>query len=143
MPRVLNTWKEIATYLGRGVRTAQRWEHDLHLPVRRPRGKDRSAVIALTDELDGWRKRTVNGRGPQQSASDVLPLWGKLHENVATLARNVTLLKENIARIVNRTEEKPSNSSSAESMTVERDIPIVIRKTQAYPSTQLRSVMKQ
>lgn len=52
--RLLNGWKEIAQYLGRGVRTVQRWEAELHLPVRRPRGKDHSAVVALTDELDRW-----------------------------------------------------------------------------------------
>ncbi len=31
---VLNSWKEIACYLGRGVRTVQRYERDLGLPVR-------------------------------------------------------------------------------------------------------------
>lgn len=51
---VLNSWKEIASYLGRGVRTVQRWEHDLAMPVRRPRAKSRSAVIALPAELDAW-----------------------------------------------------------------------------------------
>ncbi len=51
---VLNSWKEIAQYLGRGVRTVQRYEHDLGLPVRRPRGKSRSAVIALSEDLDRW-----------------------------------------------------------------------------------------
>ncbi len=51
---VLNSWKEVATYLGRGVRTVQRWERELALPVRRPRGKSRSAVIAFKSELDQW-----------------------------------------------------------------------------------------
>jgi hypothetical protein len=55
---VLNSWKEIATYLGRGVRTVQRWEAELQLPVRRPRGKNRSAVIAFREELDQWLSRT-------------------------------------------------------------------------------------
>jgi hypothetical protein len=59
---VLNSWKEIAAYLGRGVRTVQRYEHDLGLPVRRPRGTSRSAVIALTDELDSWL-RTAPSNG--------------------------------------------------------------------------------
>jgi hypothetical protein len=53
-PEVLNSWKEIAAYLGRGVRTVQRWEQDLALPVRRPRGKERSAVMALKKDLDLW-----------------------------------------------------------------------------------------
>jgi len=51
---VLNTWKEIAEYLQRGVRTVQRWERDLKLPVRRPRGKRRSAVLAIPKEIDAW-----------------------------------------------------------------------------------------
>ena len=51
---VLNSWKEIATYLGRGVRTVQRWEAELQLPVHRPRGKNRSAVVAFRRELDDW-----------------------------------------------------------------------------------------
>lgn len=55
---VLNSWKEIATYLGRGVRTVQRWEAELQLPVHRPRGKNRSAVMAFRAELDQWLSRT-------------------------------------------------------------------------------------
>lgn len=50
----VNGWKEIAQYLGRGTRTVQRWEQELGLPVRRPRGKSSSAVLALTSELDEW-----------------------------------------------------------------------------------------
>ena len=52
--QVLNSWKEIARYLERGIRTVQRWETDLALPVRRPRGKKRSAVIAMRSDLDDW-----------------------------------------------------------------------------------------
>src|SRR5262245_14667422 len=51
---VLNSWKEVALYLGRGVRTVQRWEQELGLPVHRPRGRTRSAVIAFRSELDVW-----------------------------------------------------------------------------------------
>jgi hypothetical protein len=31
----LDSWKEIASYLGRGVRTVQRWECEEGLPVHR------------------------------------------------------------------------------------------------------------
>ncbi len=51
---ILNSWKEIASYLKRGLRTVQRWEADLGMPVRRPRGRGRSAVIAIRSELDNW-----------------------------------------------------------------------------------------
>jgi hypothetical protein len=56
---LLNSWKEISAYLDRGVRTVQRWERELHLPVRRPRGRMRSAVIAFKSEVDAWRDRTT------------------------------------------------------------------------------------
>ena len=59
---LLNSWKEIAAYLHRGVRTVQRWESELGLPVRRPRGRSRSAVMAMRSELDEWIKACpVNG----------------------------------------------------------------------------------
>ena len=35
----LDGWKEIASYLGRSVRTAHRWEKRLGLPVRRVEGQ--------------------------------------------------------------------------------------------------------
>jgi hypothetical protein len=50
----LNSWKEIASYLGRGVRTVQRWEHELKLPVHRIGYGKRSPVYALTTELNFW-----------------------------------------------------------------------------------------
>lgn len=55
---VLSGWKDIATYLGKGVRTAQRYERDLQLPVRRPAGNVRGSVIALGSELDEWVARS-------------------------------------------------------------------------------------
>jgi hypothetical protein len=50
---LLNGWKEIANYVGRGVRTVQRWEI-YGLPARRPGGHMRGAVIAVASELDEW-----------------------------------------------------------------------------------------
>jgi two-component system, chemotaxis family, CheB/CheR fusion protein len=53
----LTSWKEIANYLGKGVRTAQRWERDLGLPVLRPIGKPSGFVSSSPSELDRWRAR--------------------------------------------------------------------------------------
>ena len=50
----LDSWKEIAAYLRRDVRTVQRWEKDGSLPVRRHRHRVRSGVFAYTSELDRW-----------------------------------------------------------------------------------------
>jgi hypothetical protein len=51
--KFLNSWKEIAGYLGRTVRTVQRWERN-GLPVRRPLPHRRSAVMAIPEEIDRW-----------------------------------------------------------------------------------------
>lgn len=50
----LDSWKNIAEYLGRDVRTVQRWETERSLPVRRLPGGDKPGVYALTPELDAW-----------------------------------------------------------------------------------------
>lgn len=51
---ILSGWKDIASYLGRGVRTVQRYEEELRLPVRRPVGRVRGFVVCTKAELDAW-----------------------------------------------------------------------------------------
>ena len=55
---MLTSWKEIASYLGRGVRTVQRYEREHQMPVRRMQGKPHAAVLALAKDLDEWLRRT-------------------------------------------------------------------------------------
>src|SRR5215472_8515415 len=52
----LDSWKEIAEYLDREVRTVQRWEKTENLPVHRHEHQKKSTVYAYTSELDEWRK---------------------------------------------------------------------------------------
>ena len=51
---VLTSWKDIARYMGKGVRTVQRWEQDFGLPVRRPHGANKKAILARPRDLDAW-----------------------------------------------------------------------------------------
>lgn len=53
-PHILSGWKDIASYLGKGVRTVQRYEVELGLPVRRPAGGSSGSVVATKAELDAW-----------------------------------------------------------------------------------------
>lgn len=53
-PTILNSWKEISAYLGRGVRTAQRWEREQGMPVHRIGQGVRSPVFAVAQELYIW-----------------------------------------------------------------------------------------
>jgi TolB-like protein/tetratricopeptide (TPR) repeat protein len=55
--RKLDSWGEIAAYLGREVRTVQRWERTEDLPVHRHEHKKKSTVYAFSAELDAWIKR--------------------------------------------------------------------------------------
>ncbi|HKV64409.1 MAG TPA: tetratricopeptide repeat protein [Candidatus Acidoferrum sp.] len=52
----LDSWGEIASYLGREVRTVQRWERTESLPVHRHEHKKKSTVYAFANELDAWIK---------------------------------------------------------------------------------------
>jgi hypothetical protein len=54
MSPTLTSWKEIAQYVGKGVRTVQRWELEMGLPVRRPKGRSKGVLFALTKDIDGW-----------------------------------------------------------------------------------------
>jgi hypothetical protein len=47
----LDSWKEIAAYLRKGLRTVQRWERTEGLPVRR---LGQGSVFAYNSELDAW-----------------------------------------------------------------------------------------
>jgi len=57
--KILHSWKEIANYTGRGVRTIQRYEIELGFPIHRPAGKSRSAVLGFSDEIDAWLNRAT------------------------------------------------------------------------------------
>lgn len=78
--RRLASWKEIAAYLGRDVRTVIRWEKERGLPVHRETsGLGRPTVYALAIELDNWLlgqrdEATLNAVGsPAPSSPAVRP----------------------------------------------------------------------
>jgi len=53
-PNHLNSWKEIAAYLGTSVRTVQRWEASEGLPVHRHEHAVLGTVYAYRSEIDTW-----------------------------------------------------------------------------------------
>lgn len=52
--RRFNSWKEIAAFLDRNVRTVWRWEKERGLPVHRVPGDGRRAVFAYQREIETW-----------------------------------------------------------------------------------------
>ena len=55
IPRQLDSWKEIAAFFGRTIRTVQRWETAENLPVYHHIHVKRCSVYALESELICWR----------------------------------------------------------------------------------------
>lgn len=68
--RRLNSWKEIAAYAGRDIRTVTRWAKRGGLPVRRVPGL--RSVFAYSDEIDAW----LAGRGGNDT-SEAPPSEGR------------------------------------------------------------------
>ena len=56
----LDSWKEIAAYLGREVRTVQLWEKNEGLPIHRHQHARQGSVYAFRKELDAWREARKN-----------------------------------------------------------------------------------
>lgn len=68
----LDTWKEIAVYLGRAVRTAQRWAKLEGLPVHRHFHAKASTIYAFKHEVDAWmqmRRPPVSEPAPEMEHS--------------------------------------------------------------------------
>jgi hypothetical protein len=104
--RVLNSWKEISSYIGRGVRTVQRWEEHYGLPVHRPSGRDRSAVYAIVDEIDAWLRAGATHQKPAGAKrpldSDVLEHCRHLIDNSEVLRNNLKLIREHTQEILEK-----------------------------------------
>src|SRR5881392_808370 len=90
---ILSGWKEIAGHLRRGVRTVQRWEH-YGLPVRRPAGRSRSAVFAISEEIDRWAHSRPNGR-PEPTANGDLRIHpiARIQETLSETEKLLAALK--------------------------------------------------
>jgi len=60
---ILNSWKEISGYVDRNVRTCQRWEIELVLPVHRiDKNSQHSKVFAYKSEIDQWLKEKAENK---------------------------------------------------------------------------------
>jgi TolB-like protein/Tfp pilus assembly protein PilF len=66
----LESWGEIASYLRRDIRTVQRWERLLGLPVRRLKIGKSGSVYAYRSELDKWYQERQPQNGAASSEND-------------------------------------------------------------------------
>lgn len=81
----LESWKEIAAYLGRDLRTVMRWEKERSLPVHRVPGGGRAVVYAYRSEIDAWMNgsRGVLAADSAREASEPdRPAPATIHNNL-------------------------------------------------------------
>jgi tetratricopeptide (TPR) repeat protein len=71
--KILQSWKEIASYLGRAERTCRRWEKDFGLPVHRMDGSPRASVFAYKEELDRWLDKLLHEKEISSKKSFFFP----------------------------------------------------------------------
>lgn len=111
MSTVLTSWNAIAHYLNKGVRTVQRWETQMGLPVRRPNGGSNGIVFAICDELDAWVRSQQGGNGDGQFE---LPA---LRRELAKLKRQNQLLRVRLDRAEARAAVTPSSEFAQDGLT--------------------------
>jgi hypothetical protein len=88
---ILSSWKEIAAYLGKGLRTVQRWERKRGLPVRRIGVGPETAkvpIFAIRDEIDAWISSMQVGELQILRRENT-----ELRERIAELKEEVRLLR--------------------------------------------------
>jgi TolB-like protein/Flp pilus assembly protein TadD len=79
----LDSWKEIAAYLKKEVRTVQRWEKNLGLPVRRLAQGKQGTVFAYKSDLDAWWQQSQSKVVDDEEESDAAA--GSSDSSVAVL----------------------------------------------------------
>lgn len=90
MGQTLNSWQEIASYVGKGLRTVQRWEREIDFPVHRV-DNDSRRVYSDTEEINQWMRRSEIATVPKV---DVHSSIVARHEKLQTLRSEVIRIRE-------------------------------------------------
>ncbi len=104
---VLGSWKEIAAYLGKGVRTVQRWESELGLPVRRPIAHNKRIVIAMPAELDAWVSRQLPQR---HESTPYISELERMHRLLKTMRSETQALVSTAERLMKTAADQVKNN---------------------------------
>ncbi len=108
---ILSSWKEIANYLGKGVRTVQRWENELALPVHRPVPGSRRIVITTKEELAAWlvkQQTRAQAKKEPVSHSEIVRMKRLVDDAVARAEK----LRANAARLIEQFESTRAKRDS-------------------------------
>lgn len=118
MSTTLGSWKEIASYLGKGVRTVQRWEKQFGLPVHRPSASSH-VLFVVPAELDAWVKGqtqtdNLGQRARKTFRSRQRALLKQLQDHRSRLGTNRRMLSLEIVRMSNTVRNMARNGESTQ-----------------------------
>ena len=105
---LLQSWKEIAAYLGRSERTCRRWETESRLPIHRIDGSVRGSVFAYKSELDRWMDEILHEEEAPPSVTSRLRSAKNLIIISALAAISVVAVAVVLLRIGRSTPERAS-----------------------------------
>lgn len=128
-PVVFTSWKEIASYLGKGVRTVQRWEAQFGLPVQRPNEHAKGIVRATREELDQWIATRWSPRTGTFDLPDApvlnQPVRTGVEASQALRVQNRTLLEglqESLKRLAHNCENLAVNVAQSRELRQDRTL---------------------
>ncbi len=124
-----DSWKEVASYLKKSVRTVQRWEKEEGLPVHRHQHLSSGSVYAFREELDQWfqqrrlRLTQTKPKAPLKAAAElgvaVLPF-----RNLGREAQSQSLAEILVEEIVGALSELSGLRVASPTATRGRDAPL-------------------
>jgi TolB-like protein/tetratricopeptide (TPR) repeat protein len=113
--RRLESWKEIAAYLGRDVTTVRRWEKHEGLPVYRLLHHKLGSVYAYAAELDAWRDKRAPAAATDapavRQAAEVVRMGAYARKAAAFAAVLLALTVGLIWLVRERTAIQPASAS--------------------------------
>jgi TonB family protein len=115
----LDSWKEVAAYLRREVRTVQRWEKTAGLPVHRFLVDKQGLIHAFKSELDTWYSerephlKTVSEQNEGAPSRGVLRRWRLLGALLATVVLFPVVAFFFLKGSWFKKERAPSNATSS------------------------------
>ena len=62
---LLDSWKDVARYLGHSIRTCQRLEQEAGLPIHRMDDSPKARIYAYSTEIDRWLDKNAHHRKPR------------------------------------------------------------------------------